>query len=96
MSGGKPLTPQFYITQITMMQLTILTPNKQIFEGNITSVTIPGSTGTFQVLENHAPIISSLEPGKITYVNEGEKKELMIQQGLVSVHDNQVTILVEI
>jgi len=78
-----------------MMQLTILTPNKKVFQGNITSVTIPGSAGTFQVLENHAPIISSLEPGKITYVNEGEKKELMVQQGMISVHNNQVTILAE-
>ncbi|OJW72073.1 MAG: ATP synthase F1 subunit epsilon [Candidatus Amoebophilus sp. 36-38] len=78
------------------MKLTILTPNKQIFEGHITSVTIPGSAGAFQILANHAPIISSLEPGKITYVNEGEKNELMIQQGIVSAHDNQVTILVEI
>ena len=78
-----------------MMQLTILTPNKKVFQGNITSVTVPGSAGTFQILENHAPIISSLEPGKITYVNEGEKKELMVQQGMISVHNNQVTILAE-
>jgi F-type H+-transporting ATPase subunit epsilon len=78
------------------MQLTILTLNKQLFEGTITSLTVPGSAGAFQILQNHAPIISTLESGKVIYMDETEKNELMIAQGVISMHDNQITLLVEI
>lgn len=50
------------------MNITVLTPDKQIFEGAIQSVKVPGTQGEFQVLNNHAPIVSSLEGGKITIV----------------------------
>lgn len=53
------------------MNITVLTPEKEIFHGNINSVKVPGSQGAFQVLKNHAPIVSSLEEGKVTIVTAG-------------------------
>lgn len=50
------------------MNITILTPEKEIFKGTITSVKVPGTLGQFQVLTNHAPIVSSLEEGKVEIV----------------------------
>lgn len=50
------------------MHITVLTPDKKIFEGNIVSVKVPGTLGQFQVLKNHAPIVSSLGKGVITLV----------------------------
>ena len=53
------------------MNITVLTPEKEIFSGNINSVKVPGTQGAFQVLKNHAPIVSSLEEGKVQIVTAG-------------------------
>ncbi|MCB0565172.1 MAG: F0F1 ATP synthase subunit epsilon [Phaeodactylibacter sp.] len=53
------------------MNITVLTPEKEIFHGNINSVKVPGSQGAFQVLKNHAPIVSSLDEGKVSIVTAG-------------------------
>lgn len=50
------------------MTITVLTPDRQIFSGEITSVKVPGTLGEFQVLKNHAPIVASLEAGPVTLV----------------------------
>ncbi len=50
------------------MNISVLTPEQEIFHGTITSVKVPGTSGEFQVLRNHAPIVSSLEAGKVTIV----------------------------
>lgn len=55
------------------MTITVLTPDREIFKGNITSVKVPGALGEFQVLKNHAPVVSSLEAGKVSLVTaDGE------------------------
>ena len=51
-----------------MMNLTILTPEREIFKGNVQSITVPGVGGKFQVLKNHAPVVSALEAGVVTVV----------------------------
>ncbi|HHM20852.1 MAG TPA: F0F1 ATP synthase subunit epsilon [Bacteroidetes bacterium] len=53
------------------MNITILTPEKEIFHGAIVSVKVPGTVGQFQVLKGHAPIVSSLQEGKVTLVTDG-------------------------
>ncbi|MCB0554823.1 MAG: F0F1 ATP synthase subunit epsilon [Phaeodactylibacter sp.] len=53
------------------MNIIVLTPDKEIFRGEINSVKVPGTLGEFQVLKNHAPIVSSLEEGKIAIVTAG-------------------------
>ncbi|HMR44724.1 MAG TPA: hypothetical protein PKC40_12860 [Saprospiraceae bacterium] len=50
------------------MHITVLTPDKKVFEGEITSVKVPGTLGQFQVLKNHAPIVSSLQEGAVEIV----------------------------
>ena len=53
------------------MNLIVLTPDKKIFEGAITSVKVPGESGIFEVLNGHAPLVSSLAAGQIRIVKQG-------------------------
>lgn len=77
------------------MKLTIITPDQSVFEGNITSVTVPGTAGAFEVLENHAPIVSTLESGKVI-VRTGKGEDIFdIVGGVVEVIQNNVTVLAE-
>ncbi|MDB4902174.1 MAG: synthase subunit epsilon [Mucilaginibacter sp.] len=78
------------------MTLEILTPDKTLFEGEATSVTLPGTLGFFEILNNHAPIISTLEDGKVT-VRGGSAKEdtFFIKGGVVEASHNKVVILAE-
>lgn len=78
------------------MQLNIITRDKKVFEGAITSLTIPGSAGSFQILTDHAPIISTLKGGKVVYMQGTQANELPIQQGVLSAQNNQITILAEV
>ena len=77
------------------MTLEILTPDKTIFQGEITSVIVPGALGSFQVLKDHAPIISTLEDGKVI-VNTGTGEEsFFITGGVIEVLNNKVMVLAE-
>lgn len=78
------------------MKLDILTPQKTVYNGEVRSVTFPGTQGSFQVLENHAPIISSLVKGKLSFVTpKNELVELLIEDGFVEVNNNKVTVCIE-
>ena len=78
------------------MKLEILTPEKKIFSGEVVSVQVPGSSGKFQMLNTHAPIVSSLEKGEIK-ITDLEKKELVfdIKSGVVEMKNNTIIILAE-
>ncbi|MBK8489811.1 MAG: F0F1 ATP synthase subunit epsilon [Saprospirales bacterium] len=66
------------------MTITVLTPEKEIFRGPITSVKVPGSKGQFQVLNNHAAIVSSLDAGEVTIVtSKGEYQYYDIESGTI-------------
>ena len=54
--------------QLSTMNITVLTPDREIFAGPIKSVKVPGVKGEFQILQNHAPIVSALSAGKVTIV----------------------------
>lgn len=78
------------------MNITVLTPDKAIFSGAITSVKVPGTLGQFQVLRNHAPIVSSLEEGQITIKKQGgEVMNFEIENGFIEVINNEVSLLVQ-
>ena len=78
------------------MKLSIITPDRPVFEGDITSVMVPGSAGSFEVLAGHAPIVSSLEEGKVIIrISKGEESIIRITGGVVEVIHNQVTVLAE-
>lgn len=78
------------------MKLEILTPDKTVFEGEVTSVTVPGTAGSFEILKGHAPIISTLEDGKVT-IRGGNKSEdtFLIKGGVVEVLNNSIMVLAE-
>ena len=79
------------------MKLEIITPEQIYFTGEVTSVTLPGTSGLFTVWENHAPLISSLKEGKITFLADNkEEKELNIEGGFAEVSKNTVTVCLEL
>jgi F-type H+-transporting ATPase subunit epsilon len=77
------------------MNLEIITPDKTLFEGTAKSVSLPGSAGSFQLLENHAPIISTLKNGVIKIETEKETQTIAINSGVVEMLKNKVIILAE-
>jgi len=77
------------------MNLEILTPDKKVFEGEVTSVTVPGTMGSFEILNHHAPIISTLEDGKLTVRGSGKEDVFLIHGGVVEVSNNKVIVLAE-
>lgn len=78
------------------MILDILTPEKSIYTGEITLVKVPGSKGSFEVMENHAPIISSLDKGELKIIpKEGSEIFYQIEGGVIEVNNNKAIVLVE-
>jgi F-type H+-transporting ATPase subunit epsilon len=76
------------------MQLDILTPDKALFSGQITSIILPGSKGQFEILNNHAAIVSSLEKGTIKVKTADGKAEMFeVNGGVVEVMDNKIVVL---
>lgn len=78
------------------MQLEIITPDKTLYEGEAKLVQLPGTDGSFEILENHAPIISTLKKGKIKIVAENNHIETFeVNSGVVEMTNNKVIILAE-
>ena len=78
------------------MQLLVLTPEKEMYQGNIQSVKVPGTKGQFEILKGHAPIVSSLGKGVVRIVDAaGNKSEIEILKGFVEVLRDEVSILVQ-
>ena len=77
------------------MFLEILSAEEKIFSGEVDSVILPGTDGQFQILNNHAPIISSLTDGEIKYSDKSKNETLEINGGIVEVLDNKVSALIE-
>jgi F-type H+-transporting ATPase subunit epsilon len=75
------------------MHLEILTPEKKVFEGDVSIVTFPGANGSFQVMDNHAPLISLLQEGTVEYKGKEGTKKIGIIGGLVEVLRNKVIVL---
>lgn len=80
-----------------MLKLKIVSPEGVAYEGNVESVSVPGSLGQFQILNNHAPIISLLEAGEVIYKDfAGERKMKTVKGGFVEVQQNNVNVCVEL
>ncbi|MFN5705381.1 MAG: ATP synthase F1 subunit epsilon [bacterium] len=77
------------------MILEVLTPDKKVFSGEVSSVTVPGAKGSFEVLNNHAPIISTLEKGSVKIKAKEGNQELTISGGVIEVLSNKVVVLAE-
>ena len=79
-----------------MLKLKIISPEKVIFDGEVESLKVPGIQGSFEVLNNHAPIISSLVKGDVEYKSKGESNKLSVADGFVEVKKNEISLCVEI
>jgi F-type H+-transporting ATPase subunit epsilon len=78
------------------MLLEIITPDKRIYSGKVSLVQLPGTKGSFEILKNHAPIISTLDKGKIKVVEEsGQILFFEVDGGIVENNDNKIIVLVE-
>ena len=78
-----------------MLQLRIVSPEKIEFDGVIESIIVPGTMGQFEILNDHAPIISTLQKGTVEYTTAEGKTSLEIQGGFVEVQKNVVSLCVE-
>jgi F-type H+-transporting ATPase subunit epsilon len=79
------------------MELEILTPERKLFSGAVYGVQLPGITGSFEVLDKHAPLVSALGSGKIKVLQDksGVNKVYTIDGGFAEVLNNKVAVLVE-
>ena len=78
-----------------MLQLKIVSPEKIEFDGAVESVFVPGTMGQFEILNDHAPIISTLQKGTVEYTVADGRVQLEIQGGFVEVQKNVVSLCVE-
>jgi F-type H+-transporting ATPase subunit epsilon len=79
------------------MTLEILTPERKLFSGDVFGVQMPGISGSFEVLDKHAPLVSALKAGRIKVLRDKQTASAFydIQSGFVEVLQNKVTVLVE-
>jgi F-type H+-transporting ATPase subunit epsilon len=77
------------------MRIKILTPEKTVFDAEAESVRVPGEAGAFEVLKNHAPILSSLVPGEIRVISEKRELTFAVSKGFFEFSHNNGVILVD-
>jgi F-type H+-transporting ATPase subunit epsilon len=77
------------------MLLEIITPEKKIFEGEVSSASFPGADGFFQVLNDHAPLISLLKEGVLEYKSKEAVQQIKVTGGVVEVLKNKVIVLAD-
>lgn len=76
--------------------LDILSPERTLVHAVVDSVELPGSQGRFEVLRNHAALVSSLDRGRIVYKTDGKTESVGISSGFVEINDNRVVACVEL
>jgi len=77
------------------MHLEIITPDRKVFAGDVTSARFPGADGSFEVLNNHAPLIAALQAGDVTLTGPAGRDTFRIEGGVVEVLRNNVIVLAE-
>jgi F-type H+-transporting ATPase subunit epsilon len=78
------------------MLLEIISPDKKLYSGEIINLTVPGSKAPFMILNNHAPIISTLEKGIIKILEpDGKKTTFEVDGGVIEVKNNKIIVLAE-
>lgn len=81
--------------KLQVLQLAIVSPEGILYEGQVEHVTFPGTLGSFTVLPEHAPLISSLNKGVIQYSTDGKLEVLQIDSGFVEIKDDNISVCVE-
>lgn len=78
------------------MYLEIVTPDEKVYTGEVKLVQVPGADGSFEVLKNHAPIISTLNAGKVKIVEDNDEEKFFdISKGVLEVNRNKIVLLAE-
>lgn len=78
------------------LKLEIVTPERRVFDETVDSVTVPTATGEVGILPNHAPLISSLKSGILSYSNKGASEKMVVSGGFVEVSTNKVSVLTDV
>lgn len=78
-----------------MLKLEIVTPEKKVLDADVDSVTIPTASGEAGLLANHAPMISALKPGVLSYSIKGASEKMVVTGGFVEISDNNVSVLTD-
>lgn len=79
-----------------MLKLEIVTPEKRVIDETVDSVTVPTSVGEAGILPNHAPLISALKPGILSFTNKGATERLAVAGGFVEVSSDTVSVLTDL
>ncbi len=78
------------------MNLVVLTPDKEVFQGPITSIKVPGVTGQFEILKGHAPVVSALKEGTVRITkSDGGDQKFSIEKGFIEVLKDEIALLVQ-
>ena len=77
------------------MNLDIITPDKKVYSGTATAVTLPGTEGQFQILNMHAPLVSTLGKGDVVIETGHSRETYTIDGGVVEVLNDKVVVLAE-
>ena len=78
------------------IQLEVVTPERRVIAEPVDMVTVPGLGGELGILPGHTPLISQLQTGVLTYVQEGKSVQLHVSGGFVEVRDDHVSVLAEV
>jgi len=79
-----------------MLKLEIVTPEKRVVDETVDSVTVPTLSGEAGILPNHAPLISALKPGILSFTNKGATERLAVAGGFVEVNSDKVSVLTDV
>ena len=79
-----------------MLNLEIVTPEKSVLNETVEMVTVPTTTGEIGILENHAPLISTIKPGILSYTARGNSERMVVSGGFIEISSNKVSILADI
>jgi F-type H+-transporting ATPase subunit epsilon len=78
-----------------MIRLEIVTPERKVVEADVDSVTVPTTVGEAGILPSHAPLVSAIKPGVLTYSVKGSSEKVAISSGFLEVSNDKVAVLVD-
>ena len=78
-----------------MLKLEIVTPERRVLDADVDSVTVPTASGETGILSHHAPLVSALKPGVLTYIQKGVAEKVAITGGFVEVSADTVSVLAD-
>ncbi|MEJ7624612.1 MAG: F0F1 ATP synthase subunit epsilon [Pyrinomonadaceae bacterium] len=78
-----------------MLKLEIVTPERRVLDAEVDSVTVPTASGEAGIMPNHAPLVSVLKPGVLTYAARGASERLAVSGGFVEVNNDKIAVLVD-